>query len=119
MRLVILILIAIPLSTATGGRSTAWNCAKKPTFHTGNGGGNHRFVGKCKKISVNGGDNALSIESVELLEVGGGENRISVGSVGTIDVGGSGNTIRWKKALQGTAPILKGQPEANTIVQVP
>jgi len=99
-------------------KSAAWDCAKKPTFHTGDGAGSYRFVGTCKKISVGGGENALEIESVDLLEVGGGENRISVGTVGTIDVTGAGNQIRWKKAMHGDKPVLKGQPDMNTIVQV-
>lgn len=97
--------------------SAAWDCAKQPTFHTGDGAGSYRFVGTCKKISVGGGENALEIEAVELLEVGGGDNRISVGGVGTIDVGGAGNQIRWKKALHGDKPVFKGQPNMNTIVQ--
>ena len=77
----------------------------------------YRFTGPCKLISVGGGENTLTIESVDTLDVGGAKNKITVGTVGTIDVGGADNTITWKKAKAGDKPILKGQPDKNTITQ--
>lgn len=98
-------------------RSGTWDCKKDPVVHIGNGDGKYRFTGPCKLISVGGGENTLTIEAVDTLEVGGAENKITVGTVGTIDVGGADNTITWKKAKTGDRPVLKGQPDKNTITQ--
>lgn len=98
-------------------KSGAWDCKKDPVAHIDNGAGKYRFIGPCKLISVGGGENTLTIESVDTLDVGGAENKITVGTVGTIDVGGADNTITWKKAKTGDKPILKGQPDKNTITQ--
>ncbi|TMQ11501.1 MAG: DUF3060 domain-containing protein [Deltaproteobacteria bacterium] len=98
-------------------KNGAWDCKKDPVAHIGNGAGKYRFTGPCKLISVGGGENTLTIESVDTLDVGGAKNKITVGTVGTIDVGGADNTITWKKAKAGDKPILKGQPDKNTITQ--
>jgi hypothetical protein len=98
-------------------RSGTWDCKKDPVAHIGNGAGKYTFIGNCKMIEVGGGKNTITIASVETLDVGGAGNTINVGTVGTIDVGGDGNKITWKKAKTGDKPILKGQPERNTIAQ--
>jgi hypothetical protein len=91
--------------------------AQDAVAHIGNGAGKYTFIGDCKMISVEGGKNTITSASVETLDVGGASNTINVGTVGTIDVGGNGNKITWKKAPSGDKPILKGQPERNTIAQ--
>jgi hypothetical protein len=98
-------------------KSGGWDCKKDPVVHIDNGAGKYRFTGPCKLISVGGGENTLTIEAVDMLEVGGAENKITVGTVGTIDVGGADNTITWKKAKTGDRPVMKGQPDKNTITQ--
>ena len=98
-------------------KGSPWDCKKDPVVHIGNGKGTYTFTGKCKTIEVGGGYNTLTIESAETLDVGGARNTITIGTVGTIDVGGDGNTITWKKAQTGDKPILKGQPQRNTITQ--
>lgn len=98
-------------------KAGTWDCKKDPVVSIGNGAGKYTFKGKCKKISIGGGMNKLTIASVEILDIGGGANTITVGEVGTIDVGGADNVIKWKKAMTGDAPTLKGQPDMNKISQ--
>ena len=98
-------------------KSGAWDCAKDPVVHIGNGAGKYTFKGTCTTIDVGGGMNTLTIEAVDTLSVGGASNTITVTTVGTIDVGGSGNKITWKKAKSGDKPTMKGQPDKNTISQ--
>ena len=98
-------------------KSGAWDCAKDPVVHIGNGAGKYTFKGTCTTIDVGGGMNTLTIEAVGTLSVGGAKNTITVGTVDTIDVGGSGNTITWKKAKSGDKPTMKGQPDKNTITK--
>jgi hypothetical protein len=118
-----LIIIAIALAATPAfadknlDKGTAWDCKKDPVVFIGNGAGSYTFKGACTKISVGGGENKLTIESVDTLDVGGGENTITVGTVGTIDVGGADNKITWKKAKTGDKPVMKGQPDKNTITQ--
>jgi Protein of unknown function (DUF3060) len=117
------IIIAIVFASASAfadkslEKGTAWDCKKDPVVSIGNGAGTYTFKGACTKISVNGGENKLTIESVDILDVGGGENTITVGTVGTISVGGADNKITWKKAKTGDKPVMKGQPDKNTITQ--
>ena len=118
----LLLLAALLLPTAARAdksldKGAAWDCAKDPVVHIGNGKGTYTFTGTCTTIEVGGGSNTLTIEAVDTLQVGGAKNTITVGTVATIDVGGSGNTITWKKAKSGDKPTMKGQPEKNTITQ--
>lgn len=120
LRIATVLLVLVP-SVATADRSLQrggkWNCNKDPVVYINNGGGSYSFKGACERISINGGGNTLKIESVDVLDVSGSENTIKVGTVGTIDVGGAENTITWRKAKDGDAPALRGQPDKNTIVQ--
>jgi hypothetical protein len=117
------IIIALVFASASAfadknlDKDGAWDCKKDPVVFIGNGAGTYTFKGTCAKISVNGGENKLTIESVDTLDVSGGENTITVGTVGTINVGGSDNKITWKKAKAGDKPVMKGQPDKNTITQ--
>src|SRR5262245_179456 len=60
-------------------KSGAWDCAKDPVVHIGNGKGKYTFKGTCTTIDVGGGQNTLTIEAVDTLSVGGAKNTITVG----------------------------------------
>jgi Protein of unknown function (DUF3060) len=115
-------------------KGAAWDCKKDPVVSIPNGGGKYTFKGPCTSINVGGGKNTLDIESVETLNLGGGLNTLKIGTadslniggakntitidtVGTIDIAGASNTITWKKAKAGDKPVMKGQPDKNTITQ--
>jgi DUF3060 family protein len=136
-RFVCLLLVVTPaLASAdkTLDKGAAWDCKKDPVVSIPNGSGKYTFKGPCTAINVGGGKNTLDIESVETLNLGGGMNTIKIGTadslniggakntitvdtVATIDIAGAGNTITWKKAKAGDKPVLKGQPDKNTITQ--
>jgi Protein of unknown function (DUF3060) len=117
------IIIALVLASASAfadknlEEEGTWDCKKDPVVLIATGGGKYNFKGACTKITIAGGDNTLTVETLDLLEVPGGGNTITVATVGTIFVAGSENKITWKKAKTGSKPVIKGQPELNTVKQ--
>jgi len=132
--LLLIVTPALAFADAKLEKGAAWDCKKDPVVSIPNGGGKYTFKGPCTTINVGGGKNTLDIESVDALNLGGGSNTIKIGTadslniagakntitvdtVGTIDIAGANNTITWKKAKSGDKPVMKGQPDKNTISQ--